>query len=37
MLEASVLTIGVVYMVATVGADLLTTALSPRQRTGAFR
>jgi peptide/nickel transport system permease protein len=37
MLEAAVLTIGVVYMVATVGADLLTTALNPRQRTGAFR
>jgi peptide/nickel transport system permease protein len=37
MLEASVLTIGVVYMVATVGADLLTTVLNPRQRTGAFR
>jgi peptide/nickel transport system permease protein len=37
MLEAAVLTIGVVYMVATVGADLLTTTLNPRQRTGAFR
>jgi peptide/nickel transport system permease protein len=37
MLEAAVLTIGVVYMVATVGADLLTTVLNPRQRTGAFR
>jgi peptide/nickel transport system permease protein len=37
VLEAAVLTIGVVYMVATVGADLLTTALNPRQRSGAFR
>jgi peptide/nickel transport system permease protein len=37
MLEAAVLTIGVVYMVATVCADLLTTVLNPRQRTGAFR
>jgi peptide/nickel transport system permease protein len=34
ILEAAVLTIGVVYMVATVGADLLTTVLNPRQRTG---
>jgi peptide/nickel transport system permease protein len=37
MLEAAVLTVGVVYMVATVGADLLTTALNPRQRTEATR
>jgi peptide/nickel transport system permease protein len=37
MLEASVLTIGVVYMVATVGADLLTMLLNPRQRTEVFR
>ncbi len=37
MLEAAVLTIGLVYMVATIGADLLTTLLNPRQRTGAFR
>jgi peptide/nickel transport system permease protein len=37
MLEAAVLTIGVVYMVATVGADLLTTLLNPRQRTEVFR
>jgi peptide/nickel transport system permease protein len=37
MLEAAVLTIGVVYMVATVGADLLTTMLNPRQRTEATR
>ena len=37
MLEAAVLTIGVVYMVATVGADLLTTWLNPRQRTEATR
>jgi peptide/nickel transport system permease protein len=35
MLEAAVLTIGVVYMVATVGADLLTTWLNPRQRAEA--
>jgi peptide/nickel transport system permease protein len=35
MLEAAVLTVGVVYMVATVGADLLTTLLNPRLRTGA--
>jgi peptide/nickel transport system permease protein len=35
MLEAAVLTVGVVYMVATVGADLLTTLLNPRQRTEA--
>ena len=37
ILEAAVLTIGVVYMVATVGADLLTTVLNPRQRTGALQ
>jgi peptide/nickel transport system permease protein len=37
VLEAAVLTIGVVYMVATVGADLLTTFLNPRQRTEATR
>ncbi len=37
MLEAAVLTIGVVYMVATVGADLLTTLLNPRRRTEAAR
>jgi peptide/nickel transport system permease protein len=37
MLEAAVLTLGVVYMVATVGADVLTTLLNPRQRLGAFR
>ena len=37
MLEAAVLTVGVVYMVATVGADLLTTLLNPRQRTEAAR
>jgi peptide/nickel transport system permease protein len=37
MLEAAVLTVGVIYMVATVGADLLTTVLNPRQRTEAFR
>jgi peptide/nickel transport system permease protein len=37
MLEAAVLTVGVVYMVATLIADLLTTELNPRQRTAAFR
>jgi peptide/nickel transport system permease protein len=35
MLEAAVLTIGVVYMAATVGADVLTTVLNPRLRTEA--
>ena len=35
MLEAAVLTIGVVYMVATISADLLTTVLNPRLRTEA--
>ena len=34
MLEAGVLTIGVVYMVATLGADLLTTLLNPRPAHG---
>jgi peptide/nickel transport system permease protein len=33
MLEAGVLLIGVVYMVATVIADLLSTSLNPRLRT----
>jgi peptide/nickel transport system permease protein len=37
MLEAAVLTVGLVYMVATVGADMLTTVLNPRQRTEAAR
>jgi peptide/nickel transport system permease protein len=37
MMEGAVLTVGVVYMVATLGADLLTTVLNPRQRTAAFR
>jgi peptide/nickel transport system permease protein len=37
MLEAAVLTVGVVYMVATLIADVLTTVLNPRQRTAAFR
>jgi peptide/nickel transport system permease protein len=37
MLEAAVLTIGVVYLVATIGADLLTTVLNPRQRTAVAR
>jgi len=35
MLEAGILTIGVVYMVATLFADLLSTALNPRLRTAA--
>jgi len=35
MLEAGILTIGVVYMVATLCADLLSTALNPRLRTAA--
>jgi peptide/nickel transport system permease protein len=34
MLEAGVLTIGVVYVLATLGADLLLTALNPRLRIG---
>jgi len=34
MLEAGILTIGVVYMVATLFADLLSTVLNPRLRTG---
>jgi peptide/nickel transport system permease protein len=37
MLEAGVLTIGVVYMVATVIADLLSTSLNPRLRTELTR
>ena len=37
MLEAGVLTVGVVYMVATLIADTLTTLLNPRLRTGAIR
>jgi peptide/nickel transport system permease protein len=35
MLEAGVLTIGVVYMVATLTADALSTALNPRLRLGS--
>ena len=35
MFEAAVLTVAVVYMVATVTSDLLTTVLNPRQRTEA--
>ena len=35
MLEAGVLTIGVVYVLATLAADLLLIALNPRLRTGA--
>ena len=34
MLEAGVLTIGVVYMVATLIADVLYTVLNPRLRLG---
>jgi peptide/nickel transport system permease protein len=34
MLEAGVLTIGVIYMIATLLADLLSTWLNPRLRTG---
>jgi peptide/nickel transport system permease protein len=34
MLEAGVLTIGVVYMVATLIADILYTVLNPRLRVG---
>jgi peptide/nickel transport system permease protein len=37
MLEAGVLTIGVVYMVATFAADVTTTLLNPRLRTGVIR
>jgi peptide/nickel transport system permease protein len=35
MLEAGILTVGVVYMVATLFADLLSTVLNPRLRTAA--
>jgi peptide/nickel transport system permease protein len=35
MLEAGVLTIGVVYMVATLIADMLNTMLNPRLRVGS--
>lgn len=37
MLEAAVLTVGLVYMVATVGADVVTTLLNPRLRTEEAR
>jgi peptide/nickel transport system permease protein len=37
MLEAAVLTVGLVYMVATVGADVLAIVLNPRQRSEAAR
>ncbi len=37
MMEAGVLTIGVIYMVATLLADLLSTYLNPRLRTGISR
>jgi peptide/nickel transport system permease protein len=36
MLEAGVLTIGVVYVVATILADMLTTTLNPRLRLGGL-
>ena len=36
MLEAGVLTIGLVYMVATLAADLLTISLNPRLRVGGL-
>jgi len=36
MLEAGVLTIGLVYMVATLAADLLTITLNPRLRVGGL-
>ncbi len=35
MLEAGILTIGVVYMVATLIADVLNSALNPRIRLSA--
>jgi peptide/nickel transport system permease protein len=34
MLEAGVLTIGIVYMIATLVADVLYTMLNPRLRLG---
>jgi peptide/nickel transport system permease protein len=37
MLEAGVLTIGLVYMVATIIADVLTISLNPRLRTGVIK
>jgi peptide/nickel transport system permease protein len=37
MLEAGVLTIGLVYMVATIIADVLTIRLNPRLRTGIIK
>ncbi|HXP21426.1 MAG TPA: ABC transporter permease [Streptosporangiaceae bacterium] len=37
LLEAGVLTVGVIYMVATLAADVTTTLLNPRLRTGAIR
>ena len=37
MMEAGVLTIGVIYMVATLLADLLSIFLNPRLRTGISR
>jgi peptide/nickel transport system permease protein len=37
MLEAGVLTIGAVYMIATILADVLTITLNPRLRTGMIR
>jgi peptide/nickel transport system permease protein len=35
MLEAGVLTIGVVYILATLAADMLATWLNPRLRAGS--
>ncbi len=35
MLEAGVLTIGIVYMIATLIADILYTLLNPRLRLGS--
>jgi peptide/nickel transport system permease protein len=37
MLEAGVLTIGVVYLVATLLADVLSRSLNPRLREGGYR
>ena len=37
MLEAGVLVIGVVYALATLGADVLLTVLNPRLRIGGDR
>jgi peptide/nickel transport system permease protein len=34
MLEAGILTVGAIYVLVTVGADLLYTVLNPRLRAG---